>query len=180
MKCKKCGKTIPDDSNFCQHCRTPIKDVGLLPEKNVSAGGITCPKCGSYDLQVVANVTAQGVNGKKMCCGTSAVSSGCCGLSALTGGATGGATGVLGTGLLGGICSMALCNPFIALITMPLAGLAGLGCAATGAATTAATTSAASAMTGAAAGASIGMHRAGETQTEHLWVCRHCGQKFKV
>ena len=167
MKCKKCGKTIPDDSNFCQHCRTPIKDVGLLPEKNVSAGGITCPKCGSYDLQVVANVTAQGVNGKKMCCGTSA-------------GSSGGATGVLGTGLLGSICSVALCNPFIALITMPLAGLAGLGCAATGAATTAATTSAASAMTGAAAGASIGMHRAGETQTEHLWVCRHCGQKFKV
>ncbi|WP_313994228.1 hypothetical protein [uncultured Selenomonas sp.] len=55
-----------------------------------------------------------------------------------------------------------------------------MGCGVTGAATSAAATSAASAVTGAAAGTAMGMHGAGETHTEHLWVCRHCGQKFKV
>lgn len=179
MKCKSCGKAIPNDSNFCQYCRTQVKEVALLSKKEVSTG-ITCPKCGSHDLQVVADVKTKGFDGKKMCCGTSAVSSGCCGLSGLTGGASGYAAGALGTGLLGGICSLALCNPILALITMPMAALAGLGCGVTGAATSAAATSAASAVTGAAAGTAMGMHGAGETHTEHLWVCRHCGQKFKV
>lgn len=158
MNCKNCGKTIPNDSNFCQYCRTPIKDIALLPEKKVSVGGITCPKCGSHDLQVVADVTAKGVNGKKMCCGSSAIGSSCCGLGGLLA-----ALPAIYGNLFAGIC----CTPSLC-ITLPTTILTGIGCAQT------------AATTGMAGGAAIGMHGAGETHTEHLWVCRHCGQKFKV
>ena len=50
--------------------------------------------------------------------------------------------------------------------------MTGLGCAQLSATTGIAA--------GTAVGAAAGMHRAGETHTEHFWVCKHCGQKFKV
>ena len=157
MNCKNCGKHIPNDSNFCQYCRIQVKEGTLLPEKITSAG-ITCPQCGSHNLQVVAEVTGKGIDGKKMCLGSSAITSSCCGLSSLAG---------IPAAILGSIGTACVCPPSL-LFTIPTTLLTGLGCAQL------------SATTGAAGGAAIGMHRAGETRTEHFWICKHCGQKFKV
>ena len=114
MKCKRCGKVIPDDSIFCTFCgeKTGLsKQDSLKKPKNKS--GIRCVKCGSSDLQVVSDVRAEGVSGDYVFLGALLGSVLCCGLGTI----------------LGALC---------------------------------------------------GMNGAGETHTRHLWVCKHCGAKFKL
>ena len=165
MNCRNCGKRIPDDSNFCQYCRTQVKE-GAMPAEAIPFAGITCPQCGSHDLQVVADVQAKGVNGKKMLLGSSATASGCCGISGI-----GGLLG-LPVAVCSNLTSAICCSPLSLFVTIPTTLMTGLGCAQLSATTGIAA--------GTAVGAAAGMHRAGETHTEHFWVCKHCGQKFKV
>lgn len=180
MNCKNCGKHIPDDSNFCQYCRTQVRE-GALPSEAIPSTGITCPQCGSHDLQVVADVQTKGFNGKKMFLGSSATTSGCCGISGAGCCGISGVGALLGAGVAGfsNLASAICCSPLSLFVTVPTTLLTGLGCAQLSATTSiaAATTSIAA---GTTVGAAVGMHRAGETHTEHFWVCKRCGQKFKV
>ena len=86
MKCKKCGKNIPNDSAFCTHCGA---EVGLSAQetlaKRESKGGIRCVMCGSSDLQIVSDVRGEGVSGTNMCCGSILGSFLCCGLGTILG-----------------------------------------------------------------------------------------------
>lgn len=40
MFCNKCGKSIADDSAFCNYCRNPIQS-----EKPQDKQSVICPKC---------------------------------------------------------------------------------------------------------------------------------------
>lgn len=86
MKCKKCGKIIPNDSMFCTYCKTK---TGLTKEESnarkKAKGGISCVKCGSTDLVVVSDVRGEGVDGTHMCLGCGLGSLLCCGLGSVLG-----------------------------------------------------------------------------------------------
>jgi RNA polymerase subunit RPABC4/transcription elongation factor Spt4 len=112
MYCKKCGKKIPDDSKFCPCCGSAIENsttkalstttssIAHVDSSKSSTHRISCPWCGSEELQAISKVTSEGF-GLERC-------------------------------LLCGLCG--------------ICGLLGLG----------------------------------ETTTEHYWVCRNCGKKFKI
>ena len=127
MKCRQCGKLIKDGSAFCRYCGAKLTNNANLPmtsSPSKNKGGIKCIKCGSTDLQVIADVKGQGASGENMCLGSSL-----CTISSLP------------TCLCCGPC----CTPFASIL-----------------------------------GALFGMDGAGEVRTEHLWVCKNCGTKFRV
>ena len=45
IKCPECGKEINDTSAFCVNCGAPLKK-----ENPVQSNGLTCPKCGSTNV----------------------------------------------------------------------------------------------------------------------------------
>ena len=96
MRCKKCGKDIPNDSKFCQYCQAPISEQERR-EGEMEADRVRCPHCGSTNLDVISDVRGKGVDFWKLCC---------CGFFGLCG--------------------------------------------------------------------------AGDTHTEHFWLCKNCGTKFKI
>ena len=43
MQCPSCGKTIPDDSTFCNHCGQPVTVRASEAQESVS---VNCARCG--------------------------------------------------------------------------------------------------------------------------------------
>lgn len=86
MKCKHCGKVIPNDSIFCTYCRAKM---GLTKEESKerknTKGGISCVKCGSTDLVVVSDVRGEGVDGTNVFLGSLLGSLLCFGLGTVLG-----------------------------------------------------------------------------------------------
>lgn len=70
MKCNKCGKIIPNDSEFCQYCRAKVTPQQLIVAEKEHRSGVRCPRCGSKDLEIVMDVKSQGVSGSLACCGS--------------------------------------------------------------------------------------------------------------
>ena len=67
MRCKHCGKMIPDDSVYCLYCRAKTNAV-INQVTTVDDGyqGVKCVNCGSHDLQVITEVRGTGVDGNKV------------------------------------------------------------------------------------------------------------------
>ena len=60
MICNKCGKTLPDDSTFCQFCGSKIETIAVSADETPSVS----------KEEVLAKVLAAGViEGRKGSCG---------------------------------------------------------------------------------------------------------------
>ena len=102
MRCKHCGKMIPDDSVYCLYCRAKTNAV-INQVTTVDDGyqGVKCVNCGSHDLQVITEVRGAGVDGNKVCgYGTLGILSGClcCGVCSPLLGVLGALCGMEGAG----------------------------------------------------------------------------------
>ena len=67
MRCKHCGKMIPDDSVYCLYCRAKTNAVtNQVTTVDDGYQGVRCVNCGSHDLQVITEVRGTGVDGNKV------------------------------------------------------------------------------------------------------------------
>lgn len=73
MNCLNCGKTIPDESEFCLHCGKVIKKNIITPRcnscgKDIPEDSEFCPFCGE---KVISNtVLEKKASEKILVCGT--------------------------------------------------------------------------------------------------------------
>ncbi len=69
MFCKKCGKEIFDNSDYCEECRNTVQKNEPAKRRKC------CPKCKSHNLQIVTNTEYSsqtkggGYSAGKGCCG---------------------------------------------------------------------------------------------------------------
>ncbi len=80
MYCRKCGKQIADDKEYCEECSVTetqknVEKTDINISSNTGGKKKCCPKCKSRNLQIVTNTEFHsetkggGYSGSKGCCG---------------------------------------------------------------------------------------------------------------